>query len=575
MPRIWGTLLATLQHRFIPIGAKNHSTFLRFNRVNNGGAMSASFNLFDQPWIPCIDEGGTLVELSLREVVTTAHNLREVQDASPLVTAGLHRLLLALLHRTFPLRNESDWLELWRGGSFDSNKAEEYLAANSAAFDLFDEERPFFQVAKFTVNALSPVSQLALEEVSGNNPILFDHRLDDTPDPVSPAAAARQLIATQNYLLGFGQSAKPEIDGVRVVSHRIDTGDGPLARGATLLLYGNNLFETLMLNMVDPSFRDPALKEDGLPVWERIEPDPPSEQRAPRGYLDLLTWPSRWIRLIPETDQDGNTVVTHAYIAQGSRLPKVNLFDTMKRYQKDAKVGFIPTSLRVDKALWRNSAAWLEQVDRQKSRDVGSIAPASVRQATHLLDDGHLDDDRTLDLRVFGYGTKPGKAAAVYFWRSESLAIPSVYLSDPATHVERLRDCLMKAEQGCQDLTKALRSFAHRYFEHQRGDGAKGNSAKSDKKVDNFVHQSGIERRYWPALEQPFNQLLHSLPINPDPSREMWVASITSAMRTALDDVLRGMPQRGRDLEAIQQAKGILGARINAMKRQTIGEEVQ
>ena len=45
-----------------------------------------------------------------------------------------------------------------------------------------------------------------------------------------------------------------------------------------------------------------------LLAWER-EAETVKDERRPDGYLDLLTWQSRRILLIPEEDDCGNTVV--------------------------------------------------------------------------------------------------------------------------------------------------------------------------------------------------------------------------------------------------------------------------
>ena len=53
-----------------------------------------SFNLIDQPFIPCVTREGQHAEFSLLETLTRAHEIRELCDESPLVTIALHRLLL-------------------------------------------------------------------------------------------------------------------------------------------------------------------------------------------------------------------------------------------------------------------------------------------------------------------------------------------------------------------------------------------------------------------------------------------------------------------------------------------------
>src|SRR5262249_51661427 len=59
--------------------------------------------------------GGRAIDALLR-----AHELREVRDASPLVTYGLYRLLLAVAHDLFAPRGKAEWLALFRRGQFES-----------------------------------------------------------------------------------------------------------------------------------------------------------------------------------------------------------------------------------------------------------------------------------------------------------------------------------------------------------------------------------------------------------------------------------------------------------------------
>ena len=67
--------------------------------------MSVSFDLLKRAWVPCIRADGTLDELSLRDALVRAHELRALHGESPLVVAALYRLLLAVLHRVFgPVR---------------------------------------------------------------------------------------------------------------------------------------------------------------------------------------------------------------------------------------------------------------------------------------------------------------------------------------------------------------------------------------------------------------------------------------------------------------------------------------
>lgn len=78
-----------------------------------------SFNLVEEPWIPCVDKNGATIELNLRELFAQAHQLRTIAGDSPPVTAALHRFLLAILHRVFGPADEDVWVDLWESEQWD------------------------------------------------------------------------------------------------------------------------------------------------------------------------------------------------------------------------------------------------------------------------------------------------------------------------------------------------------------------------------------------------------------------------------------------------------------------------
>ena len=108
-----------------------------------------SFNLVSEPWIPCVTAQGVR-EFSLREVLAQAHTIKELSDDSPLVTVALHRLLLAILHRNFGPASFDEWKELWRASKWDEAKLNQYFEQWQHRFDLFDKDRPFYQVQRMT-----------------------------------------------------------------------------------------------------------------------------------------------------------------------------------------------------------------------------------------------------------------------------------------------------------------------------------------------------------------------------------------------------------------------------------------
>ena len=91
-------------------------------------------------------------------------------------------------------------------GSFDQSRINKYLEKWDDRFDLFHEKFPFYQQSKFKQVEPSGINRLAQELSRGNNAALFDHTTDDPPPALSPAHAARVVIAEQAFAVGGGKS---------------------------------------------------------------------------------------------------------------------------------------------------------------------------------------------------------------------------------------------------------------------------------------------------------------------------------------------------------------------------------
>ena len=289
-----------------------------------------TFDLVDEPWIPCIRaDDGMVVELGIRQALTEAPALREISDPSPLVTAALHRLLLAILHRTHGPATMREWAAIWEASAFDTARLDAYLDGHRDRFDLFDPERPFYQTTGVRADYpdyLKPMGVLAHELLLGTPPTLFQQVPDDLS--FSPARAARTVVALQAFAVGgliSYQAKHGEPDKPFKYSQ-----DAPLKKGAVVLNRGASLFETLMLNLHryagDKGFPWDFDPDDDLAAWERListDDDRAWQEgadRAPTGYIDLLTWQSRRLRLVPERDGDA-VVVRQAVVVRGPGFP--------------------------------------------------------------------------------------------------------------------------------------------------------------------------------------------------------------------------------------------------------------
>jgi CRISPR system Cascade subunit CasA len=96
-----------------------------------------SFNLIDEPFIPCLTLDGKSDEYGLKHVLQEAHKIAEIRDGSPLVTMALHRLLLAILHRCLQgPKKSSARLALRNAGSFNADRIGAYFEKWHDRFDV-------------------------------------------------------------------------------------------------------------------------------------------------------------------------------------------------------------------------------------------------------------------------------------------------------------------------------------------------------------------------------------------------------------------------------------------------------
>jgi CRISPR system Cascade subunit CasA len=444
--------------------------------------MPPSFNLVDEGFIPVYGTSGRR-ECSLKETLLAAHRIRELCDASPLVTIALHRLLLAVLHRNFGPGSMKQWQKLWQAGSFPAGPLGEYFSRWHDRFDLFDKDRPFFQDPAFRAKGPSGINQLVRELSRGHNATLFDHTSEDPPPLLSPAEVARALITEQAFAVGGGKSELGY------------TTSAPLVGAVAILVHGENLFETLLLNLVRYDEQHPIPGgEDDAPAWER-DGRPSQGMPVPDGYLDYLTWQSRSVHLHPEADG----YVRFMSFAQGRKLaPEQTLYDPMTAYRRDEEKGDRAIRLTKRKALWRDSAALFHFAQTEASRP-----PVNLRWLAGLRAVKTLARDRPFALSAIGLCTDKAK---VNFWRHEPLSVPLEYLNlADSTLVNSLESAINLAEEVGEAVRGAARTLATRLL-------APDERTPDKNQVWAVVDSLAADEVYWSRLEEPFRQLLTDLP---------------------------------------------------------------
>ncbi len=509
----------------------------------------ASFNLVDEPWIPCVTSTGKSALLGLEDTLVRAHELREIYDDSPLVTVTLHRLLLAVLHHLLQGPEDmSAWAEVWNGGNgrFDGQRIHDYLhdAKRHRRFDLFDEEWPFYQcsqvpfardVVKKKGTFVEPftnfVGKLPIEHAA--NDTLFHHEVEGVLSPLLPAEAARLVIARQSFSTeNLATCETPDQKSVKF---------SPLVKGAVAVIRGQNLFQTLLLNLhaYNGSQGEPYVfnaKYD-LPAWERTEYTQPCD-RTPNGYLDLLTWQSRRIRLQPEVSDDGTITVRTAVVMKGEQF--IDGFyrrghETMVAFtqKKDAPAKqdpFPAVGFSEERTLWRSSLALFQTVDQVQFR------PKTVDWLDQLRLEDKLPLEQVFPMDLFGLSSDQAK---VLLWRHERLPL-SLRLISSLPLLLTLQEALASTEQVRKVLWQTATEFARILLLQ---DESKQPGTEQKKDIQKIVDSLGLERRYWAVLDAPFHRFLEDLGRQPPPeSQEIHdsaLADWNEQIRAIATDVFR------------------------------------
>ena len=528
--------------------------------------MSFTYDLTAEPWIPCLLTDGNMRDMSLAEVLAEAPSIREVLDPSPLVTASLHRLLLAIVHRIYGPRDDEVWEEMWLSGRFEEDKIGAYFREWRHRFDLFDGDRPFYQTPGMPETMLRSVNVLSLELAARDDKTLFDHSEDETATPISASLAARQLLACQAFSLGGLISAEKE----RKKDER-SAKAAPLATAAVTMIHGMSLFHTLMLNAVcydrDGELPSHFPNRNDCPAWEDDTP-PGEEERAPKGYLDYLTWQSRRLYLRPRTDPQGTPVVpaqvAKVIVARGRRFPPNEFpLDTMtpRCVNPKAKAGEDPRPpIRFDakRALWRDSLALMQADGGIAAATLGS-RPETLSNLALLVEIGVIGRDAVCSVSAMGLCSEQKR---VDFWRHERVPLPLAYLGDDAL-VGILRAALGLAEDVARALGRAVRGLASTVL--QGGEGRRVDRGAVTQLVDSLGQPAG----YWSSLEPAFPTLLQVLPEADEEVRETalvaWAATVEREVWRAWSEAIAGLPENARSMRAVVAAEGGLSMALGSL----------
>jgi CRISPR system Cascade subunit CasA len=545
----------------------------------------SEFNLIDKPWIPCFDPYGERREYGISDTLLKAHELHEICDDSPLVTVAIHRMLLAILYRAFEGPSDmSRWKVLYKKGTLEAKgPVGEYLTKWHDRFFLFDDSHPFMQVAGLDLSEYKEngdvkkdktdgLMRLAREAPDKGGRILFDHRVGTERPEYDPKEIAKMILAAQSYS-GTGVASGGKVGKQQIKPTPCQFA--PCVDGLCLWLQSENLFQTLMLNLVPcdvcakdlPAWEDDRIVGSAIPSWKTpVDFTGPVQRFAPL---------SRFIRILDK----GAMFFTNGLKANDASN------DPMKAYARsDDSKPFTAVKLREDKATWRDAHA-LFSLDLRTRKP-----PLCLNHAARLFIDGTLSRASPPKVNVVGLATDQGKAL---LWRHDRMPLPVGILSSNDL-MERLGLLIAEAERVGAELSnglfwsatnrKTIRSEPVGRIQaiadlllapslELRGPGivrtSLGRAPEEAHNKSALDLSESVDPRpaYWARLEEHFFDLLERLPNDWDQANanwkhgdqqtatRIWRDHVEQEAKRALEESIRSLGMTARAIQAVARVR--------------------
>lgn len=495
-----------------------------------------AFDLVDQPWLPCRELDGTVVELGILRTLGRAHELAGLSGDLPTQVFALTRLLLAVLHGALAgPRDLDEWQQLWGAEQLPVERIAPYLERHRGRFDLLHHQTPFLQVADLRT-AKGDTSELTKLVADVPNGVPFFTTRQTAGLSLSYAEAARWLVHCQAFDpsgIKTGAVGDSRVKGGR--GYPIGVAWSGLLGG--VLLEGRTLKETLLLNLIARDFvdygRDPTIDR---PVWER-DPVTASEEveggRAPTGPVDLYVWQSRRVRLVADAGR-----VTRVLIANGEKLTPQNKMSAephtawRRSEAQEKKPGvtgtvYMPREHDPDRAIWRGLESLLPALSsRQKGGAAKAVAPGILEWLGHLSNERAVD--RNLPVRVRAVGMVYGSNSSV--------------VDDVVDDTIALQALL--AERGAGALAGVVKSCVEASDDAAKAAGGLAGDLVAAAGGDGSGSYSRTRERVFAQLDQPFRDWLRTLGSASDTvaAQTDWHDRAADVIRGAARELLQDIP---------------------------------
>lgn len=394
-----------------------------------------SFNLVTEPWIQVLDKDGNPTEVSLLDVFENAADYQRLAGDMASQDLVILRLLVAILTTVYSRvdangevyewltldekmhlkeAEEEDyeyddlvntWQFLYKNGQF-SKSVLQYLKENSSKLDFFGDD-PFYQVNKEVydqevpankkVNIKSPKGTVDIKQInrtiseSNNSPAIFSPRTRQTKNEVNLAQLVRWIITYQSFT---GVTDKTKVNSKK----KFSVSAGWLYSLNPVFAQGENLFQTLMLNLVFPE----EYKEE-KPFWEfenAVEYIEFLKDGPFARDLSISTLYTLWSRMLHIEWINEEPIL---FTAGLPKLDSTEAFvEPMTTWRRNKKTGEVYPATKhltdLTKAMWRNFGQYVRTTDSDELEDMHE--PEIIKWLRNVQDNEYLPTDTSLTLRT-------------------------------------------------------------------------------------------------------------------------------------------------------------------------------
>lgn len=510
------------------------------------------FNLLDEKWIKTILLDGTAKDYSLIEIFKDAHKIKRLSGELMNQDIAILRMMLAILHSIYGKQEDGSyiplakvpelpatpglmlrrWKALWDSKEFDIKTIETYLESYRERFYLFHPEFPFYQVANLQIGTSYRSAKLNGEIAESSNKIrLFAQRSGEVKGALSFSEAARWLIHINAFDDSSGKPKKRPAPAI---------GTGWLGKLGMILAFGDNLFETLLLNFILLRDGENELWGKEKPIWSigEVKDAERTPISVPDNQAELLTLQSRRLFLNVEDD----SIVGFISLGGDFYDDQQEVFnEQMTCWRKPAKSSrskrqFEPKRHLVERTVWRDLNNLLVQSDDIKR-------PGIINWLARLKSEGLLDHDT---ITFVTGGMNYDSQGIVQDIVEDGISFSSHLLNALPFWANRIADEVAMADDMVTQLARLAENLAK----------ATGFSeSKTRRRPTTNKFRSSIREEMYFDLDLPFRQWL--LKIDPE------TTDIDEACEEWWTIVQKMVRKKGRELVYQAGEQGMIGRKIN------------